>query len=93
MHNTSVLNSLETSRSDLSTLPVIYRRPDIGKLVTRNITEAGQKLEENGRPNGRVLVAVCGPRKMVGDVRRSVASWVAKGEGVGVELLVEEFGW
>lgn len=107
-HNTSSINSLASSRSELSPLPeviqrsnqkpnsrsrVIHRRPDIGKLVTMNIRKAGQRLEENGIPNGRVLVVVCGPRKMVGDVRGGVASWTAKGDGVGVELLVEEFGW
>lgn len=107
-HNTSSIKSLTSSCSDPSPLPevlqrsdprpnsssrTIHRRPDIGKLVTRDIEEADQKLKGNGRPNGKVLVVVCGPRRLAGDVRASVASWVARGEGVGVELLVEEFGW
>lgn len=107
-HNTSSIKSLVSSCSDPSPLPevlqrsdprpnsssgTIHWRPDIGKLVTRDIEEADRKLKQNGRPNGRVLVVVCGPRRLAGDVRASVASWVARGEGVGVELLVEEFGW
>lgn len=71
----------------------INRRPDIGKLVRREIESADRRLRADGKPNGRVLIVSCGPGRMVQDVRGSVASWLAIGEGVGVELLIEGFGW
>ena len=63
------------------------------KLIGKEIESVDRKLNRAGKPNGRVLIVACGPRAMMSDVRGAIASWVAAGEGVGVELLVEGFGW
>jgi hypothetical protein len=68
-------------------------RPDVRKLIGLELENTDRRLSGEVKPNGRVLVVACGPRSMISDVQGAVASWVATGEGVGVELLVEGFGW
>lgn len=71
----------------------MHRRPATRDMVTAEIECIDRKFRDAGTPNNRVLVVACGPGKMVEDVRRAVVSWVAQGDGCGVELLVEGFGW
>jgi len=78
---------------DNARMKTIHRRPDTRDMVRTEIECADRRFRDAGTPNRRVLIVACGPGKMVEDVRRAVVGWVAQGDGCGVELLVEGFGW
>ncbi|KAH8685737.1 ferric reductase like transmembrane component [Tricladium varicosporioides] len=69
---------------DAMSIPLKSGRPDLPVMITGAIESAS--IEE------RVAVAACGPEGMMEVVRRSVAANV-KGNGAGVELFLEQFGW
>lgn len=73
----------DTSRSPLHHA-VSSGRPDAASLVTDAVrtTPAGQ----------RVLVAACGPPGLMRTVRDATARCIS-GDGPGVELHCEQFGW
>ncbi|KAI0540483.1 ferric reductase NAD binding domain-containing protein [Xylaria digitata] len=65
-------------------LPVIYGRPDIEALVREAVAST--------RTDQRILIAACGPTKLVDTVRNTAASCI-RVDGPSVELHIEQFGW
>ncbi|KAK0733304.1 ferric reductase NAD binding domain-containing protein [Lasiosphaeria miniovina] len=59
-------------------------RPDVASLVRDAVTTTP--------PNQRVLVAACGPDGLMRVVRDTTAKLI-RGDGPGVELHCEQFGW
>ncbi|KAK3394887.1 ferric reductase NAD binding domain-containing protein [Podospora didyma] len=59
-------------------------RPDVGSLIRDAVTTTP--------PNQRVLVAACGPDGLMRVVRDTTAKLI-RGDGPGVELHCEQFGW
>jgi len=64
--------------------PVKSGRPDTASLIRDAVNTTP--------PNQRVLVAACGPQGLMRVVRDTTASLI-KGDGPGVELHCEQFGW
>lgn len=62
-------------------------RPNVGHLIRRNVEEAAK--EE------RVMVCACGPTGMMRDIQGLVADLLIEkgGNGAGVEVHLETFGW
>lgn len=59
-------------------------RPDTATLIREAVSSTPA--------SGRVLVAACGPKGLMKTVRNTTASLI-RGNGPGVELHCEEFGW
>lgn len=59
-------------------------RPDTATLIRDAVSSTPS--------NARVLVAACGPAGLMRTVRDTTASLI-RGDGPGVELHCEEFGW
>lgn len=70
--------------SDTVNISMKSGRPDLPAMISGVIE--GARVEE------RVAVAACGPEGMMTVVRRSVAANM-RGDGAGVELFLEQFGW
>lgn len=65
-------------------VPVEQGRPDIAALIRSAIATVGR--------DQRVLVAACGPDKLMKVVRNTTAECIAV-DGPAVELHCEQFGW
>lgn len=65
-------------------LPLTYGRPDIEAMVRQAILSVDK--------DKKVLVAACGPTRLVDTVRNTTASCI-KVNGPSVELHCEQFGW
>lgn len=59
-------------------------RPDTATLI--------QAAVRSTTPNQRILVAACGPAGLMKVVRNTTAKCI-RGDGPGVELHCEQFGW
>ncbi|KAK4164470.1 putative ferric reductase transmembrane component [Cladorrhinum sp. PSN259] len=64
--------------------PIKSGRPDTASLIRNAVNTTPS--------NQRVLVAACGPQGLMRVVRDTTASLI-KGDGPGVELHCEQFGW
>ncbi|KAJ4419243.1 hypothetical protein N0V82_005046 [Gnomoniopsis sp. IMI 355080] len=64
--------------------PVLPGRPDTATLIREAVSSTPA--------TGRVLVAACGPAGLMRTVRDVTASLI-RGDGPGVELHCEQFGW
>ena len=73
----------ETSRSPLRHA-VSSGRPDTATLVAEAV--------RTSTPGQRVLIAACGPPGLMKTVRNATARCIT-GDGPGVELHCEQFGW
>ncbi|KAI1821403.1 ferric reductase NAD binding domain-containing protein [Xylaria intraflava] len=65
-------------------LPVVYGRPDLEASIREAIASTS--------PDGRVLVAACGPTGLVEAVRDTTAKCI-RVDGPAVELHCEQFSW
>ncbi|KAI2623816.1 ferric reductase NAD binding domain-containing protein [Xylaria nigripes] len=65
-------------------LPFVHGRPDIEFSVRKAIASLGN--------DKRILVAACGPTKLIDTVRDTTAKCISVG-GPSVELHCEQFGW
>ncbi|KAK0707580.1 ferric reductase NAD binding domain-containing protein [Lasiosphaeris hirsuta] len=73
-----------TTISQASHHPIKAGRPDVGFLIRDAVTTTPS--------NQRVLVAACGPDGLMRVVRDTTAKLI-RGDGPGVELHCEQFGW
>lgn len=64
--------------------PVTAGRPDASQIIRAAVAEMPA--------HQRVLVAVCGPDTLVNEVRNTTAECI-RGDGPGIELHCEVFGW
>ncbi|KHN94013.1 Flavoprotein transmembrane component [Metarhizium album ARSEF 1941] len=69
---------------DLRGIPIRYQKPNVVALV-RDVV-GGTRAEE------RVLIAGCGPSRMMDSIRETAAECI-RSDGPSVELHCEEFGW
>ncbi|KAI0473118.1 ferric reductase NAD binding domain-containing protein [Xylariaceae sp. FL0804] len=81
----TVKSEMSSSASSVhSELPLIHGRPDAAALIKEAVESAGR--------DQRVLVAACGPDKLIDVVRNATASCI-RADGPAVELHCEQFGW
>jgi hypothetical protein len=73
-------------------LSLLPGRPDAGRLIKECIAQMGS---DGGDGRKKVVVAACGPKTLMTEVRDTVVEVIQKSasNGPGVELHCERFGW
>lgn len=77
-------NSTSTDNSQHRGHEVRVGRPDTATII--------REVVSSTPASGRVLIAACGPDGLMKVVRNTTASLI-RGDGPGVELHCEQFGW
>ncbi|KAK3935907.1 putative ferric reductase transmembrane component [Diplogelasinospora grovesii] len=80
----TTMNNMSSQRWEYEQHPLKAGRPDVKSLIRRAVKETP--------PNQRILVAACGPESLMTVVRDTTAKLI-RGDGPGVELHCESFGW